>query len=84
MALPHGTVGWSAVCDCGISRSYSLTFCICSGCPHARKLCVFATRHESCPFYFEPTGKVHLECIGKIHFQHNNIETQRGAYNGCQ
>ena len=26
MALPHGAVGWSAVCDCGISRSYSLTF----------------------------------------------------------
>ena len=27
MALPHGAVGWSAVCDCGISRSYSLIFC---------------------------------------------------------
>ena len=24
VALPHGTVGWSAVCDFGISRSYSL------------------------------------------------------------
>ena len=23
--LPHGAVGWSAVCDCGISCSYSLT-----------------------------------------------------------
>ena len=22
----HGTVAWSAVCDCGISSSYSLTF----------------------------------------------------------
>ena len=21
MALPHGVVGWSAVCDCGISRT---------------------------------------------------------------
>ena len=27
IALPHGTVGWSVVCDCGISLSYSLTFC---------------------------------------------------------
>ena len=26
VALLYGTVGWSAVCDCGISRSYSLTF----------------------------------------------------------
>ena len=27
VALPHGAVGWSAACDYGISRSYSLTFC---------------------------------------------------------
>ena len=26
LSLPHDGVGWSAVCDCGISRSYSLTF----------------------------------------------------------
>ena len=26
MALPHGAVGWSVVCDCGISLSYSLAF----------------------------------------------------------
>ena len=26
VALPHGAVGWSGVCDCGISRSYSLVF----------------------------------------------------------
>ena len=26
MALPHGAVGWYAVCDCGISWSYSLAF----------------------------------------------------------
>ena len=25
-ALPHVVVGWSAVCDCGISWSYSLIF----------------------------------------------------------
>ena len=24
VALPDGAMGWSAVCDCGISRSYSL------------------------------------------------------------
>ena len=26
MALPQSAMGWSAVCDCGISRSYSLVF----------------------------------------------------------
>ena len=26
MALPHDTVGWSKVCDCGISLPYSLAF----------------------------------------------------------
>ena len=26
VALPHGAVGWSAVCDCGIYRPYLLTF----------------------------------------------------------
>ena len=26
VALPHGAVGWSAVCDCGISGSYSNAF----------------------------------------------------------
>ena len=26
VSLPHGAAGWSAVCDCGISWSYSLTF----------------------------------------------------------
>ena len=26
LALPYSTMGWSAVCDCGISRSYSLVF----------------------------------------------------------
>ena len=30
MALPHGALGWSAVCDFGISLSYSLIFCF--GC----------------------------------------------------
>ena len=26
VALPHGAVVWSEVCDCGISWTYSLTF----------------------------------------------------------
>ena len=26
VALPHSAVGWSAVCNCGISWSYSLTY----------------------------------------------------------
>ena len=28
VALPHGSLGWSVVCDCGISYSYSLRFLI--------------------------------------------------------
>ena len=32
VALPHGAVGWSAVCNCGISWSYSLTFCSTKSC----------------------------------------------------
>ena len=28
VALPRGAMGGSAVCDCGISLSYSLTFLI--------------------------------------------------------
>ena len=28
IALSHGAMDWSAVCDCGISSSYSLTFYI--------------------------------------------------------
>ena len=31
VSLPHGAVGWSAVCDCGILWSYSPTFSICFG-----------------------------------------------------
>ena len=27
MALLHGAVGWSAVCDCGIFRSYPRSYC---------------------------------------------------------
>ena len=26
LVLPHGAVAWSALCDCGTSWSYSLTF----------------------------------------------------------
>ena len=26
VSLPHGAVGWSPVCDCGISWSYSLFY----------------------------------------------------------
>ena len=29
VSLPHGAMGWSAVCDCGISWSYSLFIGIC-------------------------------------------------------
>ena len=28
MSLYHNAVGWSAVCDYGISWSYSLAFCV--------------------------------------------------------
>ena len=28
MILPHGALGWSALCACGISWSYSLIFVV--------------------------------------------------------
>ena len=28
MTLPNGGMGWSVVCDSGISWSYSITFCV--------------------------------------------------------
>ena len=37
-ALPHGAVGWFAVCDCGISRSYSLTFLSLQNFPACKEL----------------------------------------------
>ena len=30
VTFPHGAVGWSAVCNCGISWSYSLAFLVCA------------------------------------------------------
>ena len=42
VALPHCVVGWSAVCACGISYSYLLTFCVRSlFCSAAHIMCVF-------------------------------------------
>ena len=43
MALPHGAMGWSAVCDCGISGSYLLflycfpiiVFLVLCGCQYS-------------------------------------------------
>ena len=32
VAPPRGAEGWSAVCDCGISRSYSLAFLVFLPC----------------------------------------------------
>ena len=38
VSLPHGAVCWSAVCDCGIYWSYSLTF-FCINFVKLRGLC---------------------------------------------
>ena len=32
VALPQGVVGWSAVCDCGISWSYASAFSVAYTC----------------------------------------------------
>ena len=45
--LPHdGAVGWSAVCDCGISWSYSLTFLSASSrfCQKSLRVCVGSSK----------------------------------------
>ena len=41
MALPLGAVGWTAVCYCGISRSYSLTFLLITEQKHPFSLAPF-------------------------------------------
>ena len=46
VALPHGAVGWSAVCDCGISRSYSLFFLNKSHIVMVRMQNINEPRHE--------------------------------------
>ena len=45
VALPHGAVGWSAVCDCGISNSYSLF-----GIHKNPSLCVSTNLHDQSNF----------------------------------
>ena len=47
VALPHGAMGWSAVCDCGISWSYQCFFSAVFGAeiqPHSprQKVCCFS------------------------------------------
>ena len=50
VALPHGAVGWSAVCDWGISWSYSLTFWYYS--------CLFFSKSTLWKKYFRNTISV--------------------------
>ena len=38
VALPHGAILWSAVCDCGIFLSYSLNFGVNNCMYNAHKL----------------------------------------------
>ena len=51
MTLPHGAVGWSAVCQCGISRSYSLAFLV---------LFSFLDGHMPRPFTYN------VRCAGRL------------------
>ena len=37
-ALPHGAISWAAVCDCGVSKSYSLAFLLYG--PQREKTCL--------------------------------------------
>ena len=58
MALPHGAVGWSAVCDCGIFRSYLLTFSI----KHVTKC--WYERDDDWSWYFKLLGTTQdFSCI---------------------
>ena len=63
VSLLHGAVGWSAVCDCGVSWSYSLTFWESvsqyPACMEIMKLCNYAyldllhmmTNSNASPFF---------------------------------
>ena len=64
-ALPRGATGLSAVCDCGISWSYSLTFFICSRSRCMDKLRVFHANQTYMCLYppwnrFKPSSELFL------------------------
>ena len=44
---PRGATGWSVVCDCGISWSYSLTFV-----PSAIIVMPIIIIHSTCPYHY--------------------------------
>ena len=54
MSAPHGAGYWSAVCDCGMSRSYALTFCFYSQSLILDKLFVWIVKmkEENYQIYF--------------------------------
>ena len=66
MALPNGAVGWSAVCDCCISWSYSLTFCkavLKSGIPHLEQPNARASVGSSSLIRTSKSGAVQLQIL---------------------
>ena len=61
VALPHGASGWSAVCDCGISWSYSLTFCghlLGKGWPLGSLVCDVFLCFRHFPIWYSGSGVV--------------------------
>ena len=58
MALPRGATGLSAVCDCGISRSYSLTIFIYLDIKYDPKLLIVEFHFIAILWKFEEGGPV--------------------------
>ena len=70
MTLPHDAVGWSAVCECGISCSYSLTFKDYHGRKNSHKA-------QSIP-EIEPAGHKCFHCETKFIASKNYIWSHSG------
>ena len=78
VTLPHGAVGWSSVCDCGIFRSYSpvlvrqtqycnafllSTYCSKGYCLSRNKIGLFVKENVHLLVHFLQTSSSYSECI---------------------
>ena len=73
VTLHQGAVGWSAVCDCGISCSYSLTFWHCTNCKAECGLCSGAVLNIHKAVHFDNVW-VHNECSHITEVQYETLQ----------
>ena len=80
LALPHGAMGWSAVCDCGISYSYTCTLTL----PILKtiiKLQTFSVRSDHQRHKGSCTGELH--CLLLQPRRQPYLTRSREYFNAC-